>query len=217
MKIFIDFDDVIFNTKEFRMGLEDLFNANGINKENFRKYYNDPQDQRAIKVFSPWLLVERASKDLALDIKKINVAVGDFISDISEYVFEDFGQFIDYAGDENIYVVSYGDPEFQDQKITGSRIKTHLKNIFITGFLKAESIKKIIEDKKWNKNEKIFFIDDRIEQLEDVKQAFPRIVTILMKRPEGRYCNQLKNKFCDCEVHDLKEAEEIIEKLNFND
>ena len=48
--------------------------------------------------------------------------------------------------------------------------------------------------------------------VEDVKKRYPRVITFLVKRREGRY-NDKKNRHCDFEVKNLKEAAKLIEKL----
>ncbi|HBI34362.1 MAG TPA: hypothetical protein DEA43_01580 [Candidatus Moranbacteria bacterium] len=216
MKVFIDFDDVIFNTKKFREDLEALFDSNGVSKEIFQKYYTDPKDQRAIKTFNPWLQAERISRVMDFDVNKLTEAINEFIFDISRYVFVDVLDFVNMLGSKNIYVVSYGDLEFQHKKINGSMVDKYLDNIIVTENLKSEIISKIIAEDDMEKNEKIFFLDDRIEQIRDVKEKFPNIVTILVKRPEGRYQEMQKEDCCDYEVHNLKEAEKIIKNIEKN-
>ncbi|HAR99544.1 MAG: hypothetical protein US57_C0005G0030 [Candidatus Moranbacteria bacterium GW2011_GWC2_37_73] len=216
MKIFIDFDDVIFNTKKFREDLEALFDLNGVSKEIFQKYYADPKDQRAIKTFNPWLQAERIGRVMDFDVNKLTEAINEFVLDISKYVFVDVVDFANILGSKNIYVVSYGDLEFQHKKIDGSMIGKYLDNIVVTENLKSEIISKIIAEDNLEKNEEIFFLDDRIEQIRDVKEKFPEIISILVKRPEGRYQEMQKEDCCDYEVHNLMEAEKIIKNIEKN-
>ncbi|MDD5464183.1 MAG: hypothetical protein PHP62_03470 [Candidatus Moranbacteria bacterium] len=213
MKIFIDFDDVIFNTKKFREDLEALFDLNGVSKEIFQKYYIDPNDQRAIKTFNPWLQVKRISGNVDIDTDKLTKAIDAFVLDVSAYVFEDVLEFTKTFGSKNICVVSYGDLEFQNKKINSSKIGEYLDNIVVTKNLKSEIISKIIVEDNLEKNEEIFFLDDRIEQIRDVKEKFPEVISILVKRPEGRYQEMQKEDCCDYEVHNLKEVQEIIKAI----
>ena len=94
-----------------------------------------------------------------------------------------------------------------------SGIGKFIPNIVITDTSKAEAIAKILENEKNNTSENIFFIDDRSEQIRDVKEKFPNVITVLVKRPEGRYQEMQKEDCCDYEAHNLKEVEKIIKDI----
>ncbi|EKE25069.1 MAG: hypothetical protein ACD_5C00306G0001 [uncultured bacterium] len=210
--IFIDFDDVIFNTGEFKRDFKNMFIENGISAEIFDKYYNDPNDNRAIKTFDPWKQIERMHRDLDIDTKHITSLVNVYISDISSYVFDDVENFVNKFKQEKICIVSFGEKEFQTKKIENSQISKIIKNVAITENSKSETIAQILKLKSNLNNEKNFFIDDRVEQIGDVKSRFPDMITIFMKRPEGRYQEMQKENCCNYQVCNLTEAAEIIEK-----
>jgi FMN phosphatase YigB (HAD superfamily) len=212
MKIFIDFDDVIFNTKKYKNDFERLFEKHGISRDLLKKYYADPDDQFKAKTFNPWRQIERISKESNFDKGGLLIDIDNFIQDLSAYIFPDVFDFTLQFGAENLLVVSFGDGEFQAKKITGSGIRAQIKNIIVTQDLKSIAIEKIIEKENINPEEKMFFIDDRAGQIENVKKIFPEMNTFLLNRKEGRYGDE-KNKYCDWEIHDLLEAQEIIKKL----
>jgi hypothetical protein len=54
-----------------------------------------------------------------------------------------------------------------------------------------------------------FLLEDRVAQITDVEKRFPFVKTILLKRKEGRYDDK-KNKYCEFEAKNLKEALKII-------
>jgi trehalose-6-phosphate synthase len=83
----------------------------------------------------------------------------------------------------------------------------------ITSKTKEETLGDVFKDKSNSLKEKVFFLDDRTEQICGVKKKFPYVTTILIKRPEGRYQDMKKDKYCDFEAHNLKEAEKIISEL----
>ncbi|KKQ53492.1 MAG: hypothetical protein US70_C0003G0035 [Parcubacteria group bacterium GW2011_GWD2_38_11] len=212
MKIFIDFDDVIFNTKKFKTDFKNMFIENGISDEIFDKYYNDPNDPRAIKTFDPWRQIECIyNNESGIDKEKLNKLVYEFIADMSAYIFADVADFVRAVGAENISIVSFGEREFQTKKVLNSGIGKFIPKIVITDTSKAEAIAKILENEKGNSSEGMFFLDDRVEQIHNIKENFPDMITILIKRPEGRYQEMQKEDCCDHEVHNLKEAQKIIE------
>lgn len=213
MKVFIDFDDVIFNTKKFKEDLKNMFPLHGVSSEIFDKYYVDPNDSRAIKTFNPWLHIERiCNNESEIDKEKLNKFVQIFIADISSYIFNDVYDFIETVDKKNIVVVSFGEQKFQAKKVFNSNIGKKIKNIVITQSSKKEVIEKILQKEKNMNQEKTFFLDDRVEQIKDVKEKFPQIITILIKRPEGRYQEMRKDEYCDYETHDLMGAQDIILK-----
>lgn len=211
VKIFVDFDDVLLNTKKFREDYIKTFKANNVPLEVFNKYYYDypvkKRNGRIIKYDSDEHLEIITEKEkiktarLRSDIKKL-------IKKISKYIFPDVENFLRSFKKNSLYLVSYGDTRFQKNKIKNSGLKQYFEKIIIIDKLKASSIKKIIEKNKFRK-EKMFFIDDRVEQIGDVKRKIPEIITIFMKRKESRHHDK-KTKYCDYVAKNLIEAKKII-------
>jgi len=213
MKIFIDFDDVIFNTKQFKSDLAEVFFKHGISKDLYEKSYYDPNDKRSIRTYDPRAQILRIKNGVDVDEYELLNGIKVFMEDASKYVFKDFFSFVKKYDQKNVYVVSYGDIKFQEEKINSSGIKKYIDNIFIGDRLKSVMVENFLEKNKNIQEEKIFFIDDRIEQIQDVKKKTPNIVTMFLKRPEGRYQKMIKDEYCDFEVHNLQEAQEAIEKI----
>ncbi|EKE20055.1 MAG: hypothetical protein ACD_8C00057G0006 [uncultured bacterium] len=215
MRIFIDFDDVIFNTKKFKDDFEKLFVAHGISEDIFREHYYDPADNGKIKIFDADLHAKRIQDATGIDTSNIVNDLDEFLRDISKYVFPDVLKFFNDVGKDNVFVVSFGGIDFLKRKIEGSGISNHVKNIKVIDYEKSKAIAELMEDSNVVANEKLFFLDDRIEQIRDVKEKFPDIISILIKRPEGRYQEMCKEACCNLEAHNLKEAQKIIEKHDF--
>lgn len=215
MVVFIDFDDVIFNTRQFRAYLREFYAENGVSQELVQKYYYESDDNNPIRVFDPWGLFLRLEKYEKMNVDKLRENFESQLSDLKRFVFSDVESFLLKIGRESVHLVSFGLPSFQEKKIIGSGVNELVCNFSITGNLKAHMISRILKDEKINPEEKIIFIDDRVEQIEDVKKAFPTTMTIFLCREEGRYKDQ-KTEYCDFEAHSLEEAEKIIKELNSN-
>ena len=214
MKIFIDFDDVILNTKKFKEDLFGVFSAYGISKEEYENSYYDPNDQNPVKLHSIGDQIQRLRKNNFFDEKALRKDLENFFTkNTSRYVFADVFDFAASHKNDEMCVLTFGNKVFQEKKITNSKIREHIANIIITDKNKASALQKEIGKKKFLPEEKIFFIDDRTEQLRNVRQELPDIITIFIKRPEGRFQEMTKNEYCDFEVHNLREAEEIIKSL----
>ncbi|MEI7621471.1 MAG: hypothetical protein WCJ51_02970 [Candidatus Moraniibacteriota bacterium] len=215
MKIFIDFDDVLFNTKQFSTYLKGFFAEEGIDQELFQKYYYDPNDElkEGVRLFNPHGLLARLEKYEKIDTSKIRHDFETKLQNLESFVFADVADFLAAMGKENLELVSFGLTNWQQSKIVGSGLDKLVNSFVITEKLKAQAVAQLMGKLDLAVGEKIFFIDDRVEQLEDVKKAFPQIITILLCRLDGRYCDQ-PNEFCDYATSDLKQAREIIESYN---
>lgn len=210
MKVFIDFDDVIFNTKKFKDDLVLVFLRFGVTQDLYEKSYFDPEDGKLARAYDPYAQIKRLVRLTDIDEDAINKALHEFMKTSSDYVFPDVKSFaMVCGGSKNLYVVSYGDVRFQEEKINSSGIKDFIDNIFITDKLKTSVIRDVL-GKGDVAEDVVFFLDDRVEQINNVKKIFPGIKTILVKRPEGRYQEMEKEGCCDFEVANLKEAERII-------
>lgn len=208
MKIFIDFDDVLFNTGKFREDYKKIFWKNNISKEIFEKYYYDyplKQKNGHLKKYDAWEHIKKIKNSEKIDVNNLKKEIISFLDKSEKYVFSDVADFMDSFGKSNLYLVSYAVTDFQKLKIKNSKIKKYFEKIIITDSMKSVPIKKIIKEGV----EEAFFLDDRVEQIGDVKREIPEIKTIFVHRKEGRYKDR-KNKYCDFECSNLKQAQKII-------
>lgn len=213
MKIFIDFDDVIFNTKQFREDLKDVFLSFGVSKELYEATYFDTEYRGLVKSHDPMRQISRIKETADIDEENLKGAMKDFLGRAGEYVFPDFAPLVESFGADNFYVVSYGDLRFQNEKIKASGVDMIVNNIFVAEELKTAIVKKIIEERNIPGDEEKFFIDDRVEHLDDMEEIFPEITTIWMRRPEGRWSDAGNGKTYDFEAKNLSEVGGIINKI----
>jgi hypothetical protein len=209
MKIFIDFDDVIFNTKQFGSDLRDLFTSLGISEELFAKHYYAQDNKDKIKLFDPEGLFLRLEMYENIDVTVLRENFSKKMVNLTEFIFSDVKPFLQSFNKKDIYLISFGLASFQNQKIVASGIDSFINGCVVTRSSKAEAIAEIISQMKIDKNEKCIFIDDRVEQIQVIKEFFPTMCTFFLKRSEGRY-GDIKNTYCDYEVHDLKSIIAIL-------
>ncbi len=197
MKAFIDFDDVLFNTKEFKKDLMAIFYSQGISRQLVydTMYWDEKYNLNKQLKF--------LEKEYKIDRQKLKTKLDIFLQDLSKYVFPDVHDFLKTVGRENLFIISYGHSDWQRLKISRAGLNNFFQDIFI-GKDKARGILQFLNlDDKNKISEKTYFIDDRVEYIEKVKKQIPTITTILLKRKEGRY-NDQKNKWCDQEWENLK-------------
>lgn len=208
MKIFIDFDDVVFNSKKFIDDYSKLFEKYKISEKNFKRYYYDyPQRYKKLRQYESEKHLQRIAEELNIPTGNLQRDIRKFIENTQGYVFGDL-KYLEYFKKRNLYLISYSKTNFQETKIKNSGIGKHFKKTIVTNLSKAKVIKKIIKN---GSKEAIYFLDNRIEHIENVKKNIPQAVTILMRRKEDRYKDK-KTKLCDFEAKNLKEACQIIKQ-----
>jgi len=211
MMIFVDFDDVLFNTKRFKEDLQNLFFQHGISRDVFDRYYHNPAQNKILKTYDPWNHLDMIGKGEEMRVEGAKKDLEEFMVDTNPYLFDDSVDFLKAFKNDFVCIVSYGESHFQDMKIGECRVGKYCEQVQITDELKSKAIGKIIGD-RMRKDEKIFFIEDRMEQIEDVKRRFPHMKTIFMRRHDGRYHDE-PTEFCDFEAASLREAEKIIKSF----
>jgi FMN phosphatase YigB (HAD superfamily) len=206
-KIFIDFDDTLFNTAALKKSLVEIFKANGVSKSDFFSSYTDyPTVMRgSLKKYDPYKQIEVLHKKLGIKKTKIKSDLEKMVRSSRKFVFRDAHPFLKNFEREDLFLVSFAKTDFQCRKIENSGLREEFSKVIVSDKPKAEIIGKIVGNKKT----KIIFIDDRIDQIDAVKKKFSGSATFLMARRNGRF-KERESKFVDFEVKNLKEAERII-------
>ncbi|MFZ2187015.1 MAG: HAD family hydrolase [Candidatus Moraniibacteriota bacterium] len=212
MKIFLDFDDLLFNTRAFSDGLQDIFEEFGISKELFRASYQEIRAEFPVGgwCYSCEMHIERLRKQLSFDEEGLRKELGIYVADTEKFLFSDVKGFLSSLKKSGykIFILSFGDADFQSTKISGTGISQFIERNIITDKDKAKALQSEINDDGKN----AWFFDDRIHFIESVKRVFPKIRTVCIQREEGRY-HEGPNEFCDYIASDLKEAWGILKNL----
>ena len=209
MKIFIDFDDVLFNTKKFRKRLIGAFEKVGIPEkeyEFFRKKYYSEASFEGKACYDVYDHIDTLKKEKSFDSSLLIKEIKNLLNDLSEMTFKDSEIFLEKFSKEKLVLITFGSKRFQKLKIISSGIYDSFGNVIITQGDKAEEIRKNIGD---DLKEKVFFVDDRVEYFKEAKQKIPQLKTILMKRSEGRYDDK-PNEYCDFVAKNLEEVQDIL-------
>lgn len=209
MKIFIDFDGVIFNTELFKKPLIKIFFENGISKKDFDKSYQQFKKQKI--PYSPIKHIEFLIKNKKRRYKNDRLYSGilKLLKNLKLYIFKDAEIFLKSFSKNNLYLLSYGDLNFQKQKIKGAKISDYFRRIIITNKNKAEIVKQIIKKDKFGKLEKIIFIDDQPRNIKEVS-SIRNITTIQLIRPPSKSILKFSKK-TDFKVRNFREIREIIQ------
>jgi FMN phosphatase YigB (HAD superfamily) len=211
VKIFIDFDDVIFNTRRFKADFQNIFSQFGITDNIFAKScYNYPPNKKSfpIKTYILEKHLEKISQSVSFNKLALGKSILNFLKDTRQYVFPDVKNFLKKFSPLELFLISHGKQNFQRKKIKNTQLESYFSAIRISSGQKSQAICPLIKRGK----EKKFFLDDRVHYIEEVKKCLPEIATILIQRPEGRYSDR-ENRYCDFTAKNLKEALKIISKF----
>lgn len=213
MKIFIDFDDVIFNAKRFKEDLIHVFQRNGITRSEFENsYYTySKKAQEEGKYYNPKQQIRVLKRRFQIDQYKLERDLDKFFSDLRSYVFPDVYLFLEAFPKKDCFLLTYGHIRFQKIKINGCGVRKYFRRLLISKDNKINIIREISEKYHFPSEESIILIDDRPEQLERTEETKKSVVTFHMCRSQGRYSNLI----CldrDYEVKNLKEALNIIKE-----
>lgn len=213
MKIFVDFDDVVFNAKRFKEDLIHVFMRHGVTRRDFENsYYTYSKKAQEIgKYYNPKEQIEVLRKRNKIDRGKLRRDIDKFMKNLKPYVFLDVYDFLKIFSKKDLFLITYGHEKFQLAKIRGAKISRFFRKIMISKDNKINIIREASKKYKFSPKESVLLIDDRPEQLERTEKTRKSVVTFHMCRPEGRYSDLI----CidkDYEVKNIKEVAEIIIK-----
>ncbi len=161
-KIIFDFDDVLFDAKQFKQRIYSCLEKNGIPYDISEEYYKKIRGgEFSIKNFISDLLIMQNIKQISpKDIYE------DIMSKCEEFVNKDLIEIAYGIGKDNCFIVSKGEKEQQLDKIKMSKIDHLFFEINIVPGNKSKEIERICRD---NKDFKVIFVDDKITHLEEIE------------------------------------------------
>lgn len=166
MKFIFDFDDVLFNsTKQFKGHMYACLEKAGITRNVAEEYYKSPIEDEF------WL--KRILKDFSVKTDLYE----EILKESRNFLNIDLLEVVKKLGKDNCYIVSYGNKDFQLDKINRTNINSLFFEIIIVPESKKGAIEKICTQ---HKNEEVLFIDDKAKHFEDLDFAkYPNLKTIL--------------------------------------
>ena len=206
MKIILDFDDTIFNTSLMLNEFLEIFQGAGFTEKEFWNNYQKTKEKAG--GFDREIFINLFHKSNFFNEKEIKKEVNFVLSEMSKFIYPDFTSFVKSFSKKDLMLLSYGVANFQKEKIEKSKVALLLNKIIITSEDKVENFKSISQ--KYH-SEKLFFIEDDANQIDQVKRKFPEIIILKMERlqAQGRHTDT-KSELVDYVVKNLYEAREII-------
>jgi FMN phosphatase YigB (HAD superfamily) len=206
MKLLIDFDGVLFDSKTFRDDLIAEIQKSGFSSEEVRDTYNMecldgnylPLDHlnrlKIIKDFNIRLAEARIENLVKINSKYIYPDVIDSLKKITK------------LKNYQLELITLGHPKYQPRKVKFSGIEKYFKKIHYTSIPKVEYLQRILD-----KNDKFIIVDDRGDTLEAISLEFLKAVMIEMRRVSGIHDPaEQSSHFSGPKISDLKQLIEIL-------
>lgn len=206
MDIFLDFDNVIFNTPKFKHALIKAFKDGGMAIKDFERTYVAAKNGGPYSPARHLRLLIRG--ECINDARRVKAGIARLISDASPFVFRDAYTFFARHGRKNLQLISFGDPAFQKKKITGSRVKKYFAKIIVTEGDKGKEIARVMRARVKARQNAVVFIDDSDVHIREMRRI-PGVITMQLRRKRTIH----KSSSADYHVSTLAQASRIIASL----
>ncbi len=204
MKIYLDFDDTILDTDAFIQELIRVFNSVGFTEKDF--YDNYEKTKAKVGDFDLDTIFDFFAKSREFDVVKTRKSVDKLFANVDVFVHNDFFDFANDFGKDKLAMLSFGTTPSQREKIENSKIVPYFGEIVVTPKSKEENFRDIV---KQHSDKKIFFVEDKADQVDRVKKSTPQVITMKIERPSGRYI-KTKSNLADHVVKDFYDVANII-------
>jgi len=206
MKLFVDFDGVLFNSQKFRRDLVSQMKKSGFSRQEVYDTYNvECLDGN----YCPADHLARLAKIRKFNLRLAQARIENLIVSAKKYLFsdvEDSLKIISKMPDYRLELISLGHPKFQPKKIKKTGIDKYFQKLHFTAIPKVEYLQSVAK-----KNEKFMIVDDRGDTLEEISKNFPKVVAIEMRRKENIHDPaERPSNFRGAKIIDLKQLIEIL-------
>lgn len=202
MKYYIDFDYTLFDTFKFREELYKILKQNNLD-ESFLKPTPEIAKSSGGKLLNLENLFKAISKEQNIPEENLLKPLRELMKRIDKYLYDDTLDFLKFLKDNGneVNLLSWGDKEFQKEKVCNSGIEKYFDNIIY-----AEELKFTLSDIDY---ENSTFIDDSIIDLEGLynRKAFK---VIRIRRKNGKYSDK---ELTIPEIEEYTTLRELQEKI----
>jgi FMN phosphatase YigB (HAD superfamily) len=195
MKIVLDFDHTLFDTEKFKQALQDRMAMFGVTVDQFNYNYRIVKEQSGYYNYREHLrLLSQADE---LDENDLLLSFNEIISSANEFLFPDTLEFLEalkLMSDAELYLLTFGQDEFQQAKVEASGIKDFFREV-------ADTIESKLLYFDQNKDlQNAVFIDNRGKTIDQIKSKYPKITAVWIKRENTPYDDEV------CELADYQTA-----------
>lgn len=204
MHIFLDLDDTLLNTYGFMWEMRRIFLKAGVKEDDFVRCYQEAKQHP--QRFSLDILFDICAKNILFDVAKTRRSVDRIFNNLDAFVFNDVHSFLNCFKRNDLNILTFGNVLWQREKIENMKLVNFFDQIFI-----VDNKLDFFVHYMYNLKEPIFFIDDKADNINAVKQNLPKIITLQIQRQENQIPTE-KSLLADFHITDLQEALIIINK-----
>lgn len=184
-KLFIDFDDTLFDRDTFKKRLVLLIKKQGFSDREVEEGYKAVYKNKGYD--GVWAHLEHLHQSTRpIDLDKAGSDVEGLFFGAKKLLFPDTLKFIKGLDREKyeVNLITVGGLEFQKKKVSACEIESLFDNCYFTTEEKAEVLAKLVSDD--------FFIllEDKDETIKSVKERFPKALVI--KAEKGKLLDNLR-------------------------
>ncbi len=177
----IDFDDTLFHTQGFKECRTHSLAFAGVSLKDIHETYREAYQHNGLASYSnhthaDFLSLRGYERDRMLEV--LDGTTGDRLQD---FLFPDTVDFIDSLKSvgEPLVLLSLGDPAMQELKVKGSGIHDYFDRVFMVSDSKEHVLRELIS--VGEREEDVWFINDKVGETLRITAAFPRMRTVLKK------------------------------------
>ena len=123
------------------------------------------------------------TKQFKLTLEQQAGAIDAIVNELHIFLYQDSVPFLEQAirSGWEVIIVTFGDQDWQAKKLQALKhyLPTEIKTL-ISPSKKINHITHLITDR-------VILIDDKAEEIDAIKQAFPKVEAYWMRRSEGKY------------------------------
>ena len=206
MKLFIDFDGVLFNSEKFRADLMSHIEKSGFSRQEVYDTYNT---ECLDGNYLPADHLARLEKIRKFNVRLAEVRIESLVNNAKKYLFPDAEsslKLLSKLPDYQLEMISLGHPKFQPGKIKKTGIGKYFAKLHFTAIPKVEYFQNVVKA-----NEKFIIVDDRGDALEEIVKKFPKAIAIEMRRAKEIHDPaERPSNFRGSKITNLKQLIEIL-------
>jgi len=175
--IFVDLDDTIFDTRQFKADIYKILSVFEVKEENFKVAYKNAAELSNFGYYNYTFEKQlEALREMGYILEdKIIISLNDlFNNDYKKDGAEDFLKSLQCVG-KKIILLTAGNHFFQDKKIKNINLIKYFDRVEIIDGGKDLILEKI----ELNKN-KVLFINDNLRENKMIKEKFPEVEVLSM-------------------------------------
>lgn len=189
-----DFDYTLFNTRELIDHLASEFARFGVAPDQFQSALAEVKKELGYYDYKKHLEKLVFGKEYADALE----VVDSVLSRASEFLYPDALPFLHrtHQAGHSIFVLTFGQDDWQRKKIIGTQIDGFVQVHTTTGS-KVDALESI-----GSHGQPIVLVEDSGPNIDKIKAAYPKVVAVWVRRPDGKYRNEPCH-LADYEMTDL--------------